>query len=132
MKFLLGEDTYLAGIWKGNVLYNLLRFAVSAQQRSDEYNIPLWSWASMPGRVSHPLTVTDIDYISSSDESTRPFKDNESDQAVSAADVLANSAQVLDFGEQLSNSCGSISGGYILLSGAWYEVQIEGNHSGKF
>lgn len=49
------EDDYLAGLWRRNLLEDLLwevsRDEVRAQ-RPDRYRAPSWSWASVDGRIS--------------------------------------------------------------------------------
>lgn len=43
---------YYAGLWKDNILYDLLWRSASPSRRSANYYAPSWSWASHMGRVS--------------------------------------------------------------------------------
>lgn len=52
------NDTYLAGIWKGQVRKDLLwRRASAGGQKATEWRAPSWSWASMDGRISTTYDV---------------------------------------------------------------------------
>jgi len=54
------NDRYLAGIWSGNILYQLLWYhgsdgAASTGTRPEAYRAPSWSWASMDGVIDIDL-----------------------------------------------------------------------------
>ncbi|KAE9378992.1 hypothetical protein N431DRAFT_525909 [Stipitochalara longipes BDJ] len=47
------DDEYLAGLWKSTLPYSLLWYQVSERPTSPSstYRAPLWSWASIDGRI---------------------------------------------------------------------------------
>lgn len=48
----LTGDTYVSGLWKGNIFRGLLWRGPVPGKRSAEYRAPTWSWASVEGRIS--------------------------------------------------------------------------------
>ena len=55
------DDEYLAGLWRRELLYDLLWHANSSRvipnTRPAEYRAPSWSWASIDGDVTYPLSM---------------------------------------------------------------------------
>jgi hypothetical protein len=53
-----GHDEYLAGLWRRNILSQLLWFIGGGWRtygvRPERYRAPSWSWASIDGRISIP------------------------------------------------------------------------------
>ena len=67
------QDVYLAGLWKQNLLYDLMWQTDESRSRSENYTAPSWSWASTHGSggesisfVNHRLgkAVVEIDEAS--------------------------------------------------------------------
>ncbi|MCJ1361779.1 hypothetical protein MMC16_000879 [Acarospora aff. strigata] len=52
--------TYLAGLWKGPIVDQLLWSASNSTVRSPVYRAPTWSWASMDGPISPRFNWSDI------------------------------------------------------------------------
>ncbi|ORY11583.1 hypothetical protein BCR34DRAFT_601194 [Clohesyomyces aquaticus] len=54
MHALLGDDTCIPGLWKGNLLQGLLWEGARNGKRNPEYSAPSWSWACMFTLASYP------------------------------------------------------------------------------
>ncbi|KAE8389648.1 hypothetical protein BDV23DRAFT_184249 [Aspergillus alliaceus] len=68
MQAILG-DNYIAGLWKHNLLFDLLWYIKYGRQadgkpsfRVDAYRAPSWSWASVEGRVHFPCGRLDVSW----------------------------------------------------------------------
>lgn len=60
------KDDYLAGLWRRNLLEDLLWDVLPIEvraQRPDRYRAPSWSWASVDGRISYWGSSTGQDRI---------------------------------------------------------------------
>lgn len=123
MRHLLGEDVYIAGIWKSNLLHSLLWSAnKSSLKRSVEYCAPSWSWASMNCALSFPpdiedvVDVCDFTRIESDLPSAAEIGQHTDRAVISEVDVPLASSDI--FGPVAE-------GGSISLTGRWCKVRIE-------
>jgi hypothetical protein len=94
-------DPYLAGLWRGSLLRQLLWFidepkpGLTRATRSTEYRAPSWSWASIDGAISMRDTIASADITSPT-----------------LAEIV--DAQVTATGDK---GIGKVTGGYVKIKG---------------
>ena len=119
MHMLLGDDTYLAGLWEKNLLQGLLWLADRKGKRNTEYVAPSWSWACMITPVSYPNDLED---------SSSVWDFSACDNALSDTQTYARQAVAgfCDVTLVTDDPFGQVSFGVVELTGRWCRVRIEG------
>ena len=101
-------ESYLAGLWRGDLLAGLAWIARRSQPRTHQgYIAPTWSWASLPGGAWYP-------------DRTRHWRGADQAKVVNASTVLK------DFGPSggLYGPMSEVADGAIVLSGVHCDVAV--------
>jgi hypothetical protein len=97
MQKILGNDKYLAGLWRSQLLADLCWTVISDSTRPKSYRAPSWSWASLDGEVG----------AGDPRPHSYPFKDIHL-----GLKILNAETTLVD-----ENLCGQVSGGFLKIQG---------------